>query len=421
MIQKLRRKFVVILMSVVTLVFAAVFMFMLLSSWNNSRRMSENILRQALAGQPRPPEGFFPPQNGPGQNPTGQNPPGENPFRTRVPSMVAERQGDGRVSVLSNQLYFVTADEAAALAQTVMSLPERTGVLSGYKLRWLKSEDGARAAFADISMEQEMLRNLIVNALMIGGAALAVLFCISLLLARWAVRPVEQAWERQRQFVADASHELKTPLTVILSNAAMLSGAETFGDEKSARRLEHIRAEATRMKKLVEDMLTLAKSDDTRHGAVQSRVDFSYLVTSVLLTFEPVAFDAQKTLVYDVAEYLYVSGDADRLRHLTGILLDNAVKYSPAGGSILVSLHLTDKKSVLLTVRNEGAPIPAEELTHIFRRFYRVDKARSAPGSFGLGLSIAEDIVLAHGGKIWAESRADTGNSFFVLLNTAGD
>ena len=410
MIQKLRRKFIVILMSVVAVILLAVFISMLLSTAGNARRMSENILRQALVMQPSP-QGFRPPQGIDGRSPASEAPP-----YARMSVLVAEFSENGEISFLSNQLHFIEEDDAMSAVQAAMQMGGSTGTLSDFGLRWIKSEDGNRVALVDISMEQEMLRNLIVNSLMIGGAALVAFFFISIILSRWAVRPVERAWEQQKQFIADASHELKTPLTVILSNADMLCADQAFADDKKMRRMEHIQAEAIRMKQLVEDMLSLAKSDSAPETAVFSQIDFSYLITNILLIYEPIVFDEKKKLTYELQNSLAVMGDSERLKQLIHILLDNARKYCPQEGNIRIDLTANERGHLLLTVFNEGEPIPQDELEKIFLRFYRRDQSRNEHESFGLGLSIAHSIVKDHGGTIWAESKKEAGNTFFVSL-----
>ncbi len=402
MIQKLRRKFILILMGVVSLVLVAVFVSLLLSTWGASRRQSNRMLAEALQ-QPVAAQGFHVQSEGPMSL----------PMQGRVPMIVAEIGADGTV-LLTNGMPFLDTDAALRAVAAVAAQPGQSGTLREQSLRWAKSGDGARIALVDIVQEQMILRNLIVNALLVGAAALTALYFISVALARWATRPVETAWNRQQQFVADASHELKTPLTVILSNAEMLAET-TRGDDKKSRRLGHIQAEAQRMRRLVEDLLVLAKSDDAAGRSVHSAVDFSDLVTSTALAFESVIFDAGRTLTTAVQPSLTVQGDAGRLQQLVGTLLDNAIKYGAAGGEIRLTLAEGAKKTVLLTVSNDGDPIPKEALASIFLRFYRADKARSASGSFGLGLAIAERITAEHGGKIWAES-GETGNSFYVQI-----
>ncbi|MDD2217006.1 MAG: HAMP domain-containing sensor histidine kinase [Eubacteriales bacterium] len=426
MIQKLRCKFILILMSVVTLILLVIFVSMLMSTAANNQRMGEEMLRQALIERPMPqalrpvrePEGQAVADSAPapaGQAVAGPTP-APAPANFRLPVLIAEMNENGEILNIKNQLHFIAEDEVADIVGAAMRDAGDGGVLSDDGLRWMKSPDGTRIALADISAEQEMIKNLIRNSLLIGILALAAFFVVSVLLSQWAVRPVALAWERQREFVADASHELKTPLTVILSNADMLSRAEIATDDKTARRIGHIKAEALRMKRLVDDLLALAKSDNTERQLVKEPVDFSFLTKSAILTFEPIIFDEKKKLSYHVQEGLAVKGDRQRLQQLIAILLDNAVKYCPPEGKITISLQEMDKKNALLTVVNEGDPIPTEELAQIFARFYRLDKARSAHGGFGLGLSIAAGIIEEHGGKIRAESNAATGNSFHVVL-----
>ena len=251
----------------------------------------------------------------------------------------------------------------------------------------------------------------------IGGSALVGFFFISLLLARWATRPAERAWKQQRQFVADASHELKTPLTVVLSNVDMLQEYSVQPqDARQQRWLGNIRASSEQMKDLVEEMLTLARSDaGGQQALVHQQVNFSDLVDDALLRFEPAVFEAGKQLEEAVTEELYVTGDGGKLKRLVDILLDNARKYTPEGGHIWVTLAADGRNRIQLTVRNEGTPIPAQDLEHIFERFYRADQARTSEG-FGLGLAIAREIAREHRGKLWAESSPERGNSFCFSL-----
>lgn len=413
MIQKLRRKFVLIVMAVVSLILLAIFFTMLLTTQKNNERMSVGLLRQALNA------GSFPD----GGQPFGGGKPdraeGLTP-RTRLPVLVVEIDREGKVTALLNQLHFVEEDEIAPISALALDRAESVGTLRSYGLRYLReaTETGVRIAFADISVEREMLQTQIANSLLIGGSAMLAFFLLSLLLARWAVGPVEAAWEGQRQFIANASHELKTPLTVILSNADMLRTEEAAGD-KNARRVEHIHAEAVRMRRLVEDMLMLAQADSKEKTEIHEIVDFSYLTKSAVLMYEPMIYDEGKRLTYEIEDGLSVRGDPAQLQQVLHILLDNARKYSPPGLPIRLRLSRAEHKSLLLAVSNAGDPIPKEERERIFLRFYRRDEARSEHGSFGLGLSIARSIVDAHHGRIWADSDEESGNRFSVSLPLA--
>ena len=418
MIRRLRRKFVLIIMAVVTMILLAIFFTLLIGTQRNNEQMSLAFLHQVL-NNPRPVSDESRPfEVSPDFDFDRPGSPQERPPLSRLPALVLELDSQGHAAVALNQLHFLEAENLTQIAALVLASEKENGVLSGYGLRYLRRETelGTRMALADISLEQEMLRTQIFSSLLVGGVALLVFFGLSLLLARLAVRPMELAWERQKQFIEGASHELKTPLTVILSNAEMLQRGRSEDRAKNALRMEHIHAEAVRMKHLVEDMLTLARSDYSGAAQVFESVNFSELAQSAVLMYESIAYDEGKTLVWELAEDLHVLGDGERLQQVLHILLDNAQKYSPKDSVIQVNLTRGEHHSLLLKMTNMGDSIPKSELRSIFLRFYRRDAARSAPDSFGLGLSIAESIVGEHRGKIWAESEPEAGNNFFVSL-----
>ena len=265
------------------------------------------------------------------------------------------------------------------------------GLLSAYHLRFFiaNTPDGEKYVFADTSAEQAPLNGLIRTSVLIGIGSLAVFFALSLLLARWAVRPVEEAWQQQKQFVADASHELKTPLAVILTNAELLQTA----DEEDRQRF----------------------SSNVLAAAARERFDWSRCALDACLPFEPVFFERGLTFSYDVEPGLFVLGDEAQLKRCANILLDNAQKYAAPGGACSLRLMRHGKNRCRLCISSEGAPLSAEACRKIFERFYRLDGARSRDGSYGLGLSIAESIVRRTGGRIWAESAAHE-NRFFIEL-----
>ena len=218
--------------------------------------------------------------------------------------------------------------------------------------------------------------------------------------------------EVRRRFVSDASHELKTPLTVILSSSDLLAQEES--PTKRAQYLDNIRAESQRMRRLVEGMLTLARGDSGRAKTPMEPVALSELANETAMSFEPVAFEAGHPLEYELAENLTVRGRADELRQVFAILLDNAVKYAPAGAPVRLTLRESGRDAAL-EVEHPGDPIPPEQLAHLFDRFYRADASRSDHEGFGLGLSIAQSIVTAHRGTIRCRSDAQ-GTCFTVTL-----
>lgn len=325
------------------------------------------------------------------------------------PCFVAEIFASGIVRV-SGSHHFDLQDEQYLLDIVNACLQQKSeqGVLADYHLRYHLQYGPitARIAFTDSTLEQAAVRGIVGNSALIGGGALLVLFGFSYILSGFVTRPVSRAWEEQHRFLSDASHELKTPLTVILSSADLLQ------EETDTPYVDNIRAESRRMKKLVDAMLTLSRAESSRQNIRLQPADLSDTVTDSVLRFEPVSFESGKELRYTIDEHLTVSGDSEKLEQLLGILLDNAIKYAPAGTPIDLSLKKSGKSAVL-TVENCGEPIPEQKLKHLFDRFYRVDEARSGTEGFGLGLSIAQSIVRLHRGSIRCES--DSRSTRFIV------
>ena len=266
-------------------------------------------------------------------------------------------------------------------------------------------------AVVDTAMEDRLVTAAIkALALFAVGVWLALLLLVWLL-SGWAVRPMAKAWDMQRQFVADASHDLKTPLTVILSNSELLK--QQSADDTPE--LDRIEAAGRRMKDLVQKMLTLARmEDDPNRGAWES-MDLSDMVMESALAFEATAFEKGLTIEENVESDLIVKGNRAQVQSVLECLLDNACKYADAGSAITVSLEKAGKKAKL-TVRNTGSYIPPEDLAHVFERFYRADKSRTAGDSSGLGLAIVQSVVEAMGGTVAAESSETAGTAFTVLF-----
>ena len=401
MIRKLRRKLIWVLMAVVCLFLIGILGSLFVTSKSEFERRSFNAFRQP---------------------PSMENQTPDATPRSEMPIAIVQTDAAGNVISVKNQLYYVTEDELREIVQSLSAEDEPMGITSQYELRYRRTaeNDGTtRYFFSDTLMERNALNAQIVYSCIIGVGALGLFFIVSMLISRWMVRPVEQAWEKQRQFIADASHELKTPLTVVLSNTEMLIASGAVSGEKNQTRLDNIRAESQRMKKLVENLLTLARADRKPERLPRSPVNLSYVVSDAALTLEPTVYDQGRSMVCAVEENLKALGDADRLRQLIDILLDNACKYGDPGSPITVKLTLVgkkDRRELLLSVASEGAPLPPEECVSIFERFYRLDQSRGQVKGYGLGLAIAQSIVTEHGGKIWAQSDGVKVNTFYVKL-----
>ena len=382
MIRKLRLKIVGISVVTVAVVLVSALVILALSTRSQMAQSSEARLYEALEGKLDK---------------------SELPGSSGLPCFVAEVYSGGTIR-LSGSSYYNLQDEEMVLhiVQAALEREDDSGVLGDYALRYLRRIGvvSVRIAFTDCTMEQATMRSLLLRSGLVALAALAVLAGLSYCLAGLVVGPVKRAWQEQKQFVSDASHELKTPLTVILSSSEL--AAEEQDVQRTKQYVEGIHAESLRMKALVEDMLTLARTESGTRPETEA-VDLSDTVLESVLAFEPVAFESGRELVYDIQPELTVMGSGVQLRRLTDILLDNAVKYAAEGTPIRLLLR-QEGRCAALRVENRGETIPAEKLRHIFDRFYRADESRSGGEGFGLGLAIAQSIAQSHGGSIGCAS-----------------
>ena len=322
-----------------------------------------------------------------------------------------------------NQNASMDEDVMAAAVAEVLELGSTEGTLDDYGLFFKVQEDmiGSRIAFAGTSDFNSTMGGITLRLAALWVLLMLVFLFITLFLARYVTRPVEKAWDDQQRFIADASHELKTPLTVILADAAILRDHPNQTVAEQDVWVEGIYSEAERMQRLTEDMLTLAQADaGLELKPVTGRIDFSQEVERICLQFEAVAFERGLSIEDEIDGGVFVVGDIDLLGGAVKTLLENACKYGSDRSAIAVKLSST-KNNAKLTVSNDGPGISPEDLPHVFDRFYRSDKSRAREGSaasFGLGLSIAKSNVEMHGGQISVAS-ADGLTTFTVLLPLA--
>ncbi len=338
-------------------------------------------------------------------------------------------ESDGKIlRILQNGI--ASNDHAALVGSTLQDFlgepPESEGTV---KL------DDARYRYKCYTIDQQELcllvnceSNLInTNQLMlilsvIGAVSILLLLCLCYYLSGRALKPLEESWQQQQQFLHDASHELKTPLAVISTNIDAIRSCPNDTIASQDKWLSYIAEEAADMRNLVNDMLTLAKGDmPTRGDRVMITFSLSDTVEEAGLLMEANALDAGILMDANVEEGIDFIGNPDDIKHLLLILLDNALKNTFEGGRIDLGL-CRQNGDLLITCKNTGRGIPASELQNIFRRFYRVDPSRARlTGGSGLGLSIAERIVESYKGKIWAESEEGKWALFTVKLPALKD
>ena len=325
---------------------------------------------------------------------------------------------EGNIVLVDTQVYSEISEQLMREAvDAALRTGREQGMIRKLHLRYMcrTLSTGQKIAFLDVSAEQQQMQGQMYIGLLVLLVGTLAVIGVAYIFSRIAIRPVQQAWVQQKQFVADASHEIKTPLTVVLTTADILLQNPDATIRSQQKWVEYIKAEAERMRELVENMLFLAKSDAGKEPVAFSWVNFSEIVWNHMLPLESIAYEKGVTITSDIAPDVFLEGHAGRLGQLVVILLDNACKYAPPGSEVFLQLTKRQDRAVLLVRNAAEEVVPPEKLAHIFDRFYRVDEARTrGMGGYGLGLAIAKTIAEQHGAKIWAESSAEDGMTFFV-------
>lgn len=408
MIQTLRRQFVRINMVCVSVVLSAIFgMLILFTIRDHIGQLNEALKISA---------GLLPPPDASLAFPADE----QRPSFYLLPTFAVEVEEGGRphlIHIHNTQVEPEFMEQAADLA---MKHAKTRAFLPSVHLRFLKlstDRNSTVISFVDTTPLRSPLILLLLRSLLAFAGAMLIFLAISLHLAKLSLRPVEHAWQQQRQFVADASHELKTPLSVIRADTDILLSHPEKTIEEQRKWLEYIQQQTERMNELVAGMLLLARADQATPAPHSTEENISDLFLSCLLSFEARLFETGLTLETDIENGLSLRCDPEQIRRLIDILLDNACKYTPAGGRVLASLRRSDSQLCLVISNFGGPPIPDEAQSRLFERFYRVAPSRSrAEGGYGLGLAIARTIAVQHGGTITVHSTQSDGTSFTVLL-----
>ncbi len=413
MIKKLRAKFVITNMIFVTAVIMTALFIMCVSSYQRYYSESLMAIEQTLdmdSGDLKPEININRPQNNRPEVPQANG-------SGRFPVFTVLLDGDQKTLVSINDSGVrINSDTAQKAVNYALLSQKTTGTIRDMSLRFKisKTDTEMKIVFVDITNERNSMQNLIFISLLIFLSVILVAFILSVFLSRRALHPVEKAWNQQRQFIADASHELKTPLTVILANLGILKTHSGNTITEEIKWLDNTEEEALRMKELLQDLLFLARDDAASHPYVPHiSLNFSQIVWECLLPFESVVYEKNAVMTEDIPDNIIISGDERQLKQILMILLDNASKYAESG-KIHVALQQKRDK-IILRIQNTGPVIPKEDLPHIFERFYRANKSRSRDtGGYGLGLSIAQTIVHNHNGDIKVTSTETEGTTFLV-------
>lgn len=393
MFKKSRWKIVASLMSVLIFLWVGMLVVIYASSYIEMSRHNRKMLAEhtALYSLEHPPEGSAPVKPAPD---IGAPRYSELPeFKLSTFYSVAISY-DGRILETHNNKTAVYTDkELQDMALEILDKGGTTGVKNSLAYHMADKGGYVLVAFMDNTIINENMLTLFRYTLIFGGVAILALFFLAVYLARRIVQPLEESYRKQKQFVSDAGHELKTPVSVVSANAELL--ARQIGDNQW---LANIRYENERMGMLVEQLLELARTENVMPQ--MEDIDLSRLVTGEALPFESVAFEKGLMLKADVENGLRVNGNSPQLKQLISILLDNAIRHDSGGTAVWLALS-KEQKYAKLSVINQGKEIPPKQKEQLFERFYRVDSVRNSEDKhYGLGLAIAKAIVNAHSGEI---------------------
>lgn len=412
MIYKLQKRF--ILISAISIFSVIVLVFGLMTLFNVS---SMNKMLDTLADRVSEGSGKFPDSFG-GNRP---HKPDKMEFEPEFDFITPETRFstrhftvwfdcDGTVTKTNTEsIYTVTEDDAVEYAKAALESGNARGWNSSYRYKVFFVEDGMAVVFIDGSMNMASFwRSITISAFVLLGCAALVLLLI-ILLSKRVVKPIAESYEKQRQFVTDANHELKTPLTLILANLD-IAEAELGKNEW----LSDIREEGQRMTELVNQLVSLSRMDEDGQKIDAAELPISEIVADTVSDFRGLSEERGKAITTDIDPGILYTGDEVLIRRLLSILLDNAIKYCDENGCI--SVTLTRKRNVVLTVENTYREVDSVALERLFDRFYRADQARTYTGGYGVGLSIAKAIVRKHHGEITAYKKNSTQIGFRVVL-----
>ena len=403
MIRKLRMKFIAISMiSTITV------LFLILGSINllNYREMSTNadtILNILIENDGRLPDNIYQSQR---KKHTNISP--ETSFESRYFTVFIEKNTE-TYDVDTDKIAAVDQQKAIQFAQKIKKSKQRQGFISKYRYVKQETSDGITIYFLDCTKSMLSFKTFLVSSIFVSVLGVTAVFLLVLFLSKKAIEPVAQSYEKQKRFITDAGHEIKTPLTIIDADTTILE--MEYGENEW---LSDINIQTKRLADLTNDLIYLSKMEEENKKMEIIEFPFSEVVEEVAQSFQNLATVQNKTFITNIHPMISIKGDQKSIRQLISILLDNAVKYCGEKGDIRLSVWKKGKNT-MMSVYNTTNEMKKENLEHLFDRFYRTDESRnSQTGGYGIGLSIAKAVVMAHKGKIQASS--EDGRSLLITV-----
>lgn len=411
MIRSLRKKFIIAAMCAIFIVFAVI-----IGTINtmNYLRLKEHA--DYMTGLIKEGNGKLPFFNKSDFNKNKKHPKpekisAETPFETRFFYVIFDTDGNIILSDIKN-IAAVNESKARRYAEAVFKDKKQKGFVDIYRFRKSETDEGIKVIFLDCRRELSAAGNLLLISILVFVLGLLAVFVLVLVFSKIVFAPVQESYIRQKQFITDASHEIKTPLTIISANTEVLEM-----ESGRNRWTESIHNQIDRLSTLTGQLLTLARMDEENKISTYGRFLLSQEADETVSSFLASAKLANKSIDINIDNDIYMSGDEKQIRQMFNILLDNAVKYSEPDSKIVVSLYKKGSKIIFKTF-NQVKDIDKGNNDKIFERFYRRDTSRnSETGGFGIGLSVAKLIVTAHKGKIQAVSKDGRSLSIIVTFS----
>lgn len=406
MVEKLRRKFIIISVGAV---FIVVFIIAFVSNFSNYSQIGKNAdgLLNILAEN----DGYFPKEKSPKLGyklPPKISP--EAPFSTRFFTV---RMDDNKnlIEVDTGKIVSISTEQALQYANRAFKGRKISGFMDGFKYTIVEKDYGLLCIFVDCGRDLQIFYSFLKSSIMICIVGILSVFVLVLILSKRAIRPIAESYEKQKQFITDASHELKTPLAIISTNTEVIE--LDYGENQWTKSNHN---QILRLSGLIEGLLTLTRMDEENNELLKENFSLSDTLVEVVEQFQELARSYNKELLLDIEDNIIYCGDEEAINQLISILIDNALKYSTKDSIITITLKKQGERCVLETI-NEAENLVAGSYNMLFERFYRLDSSRnSRMGGYGIGLSIAKAIALKHKGRITANSHDGRTIIFSVQL-----
>lgn len=411
MIKSLRKRFILVAMGSIFLVLAVIMGTVNIVNYCRMLNKADDMITLLAENDGKFSDPFLVDEGRRKRKPGREGVSPETPYETRFFSVTLDEEGNVLL-VDVNKIAATSEEDAREYALKIFEKKYVKGLEGVYRYQMVTDGKNTKIIFLDCRQEISVFQASLFTSISVSVFGLLAVLILVIIFSKMVFRPVTESYEKQRQFITDASHEIKTPLTIIDANTEVLEMEN--GENQWTK---STRNQVKRLTSLTQQLITLSKMDEGKNILEKTEFSLSDAVLEGVRSFEAVIKMQNKKMNTDIEEDIFYLGDEREIRQLTGILMDNAVKYSIDGGRIQITLKRRGKK-IQLKIFNEAESIPKGKQDILFERFYRLDNSRnSETGGSGIGLSVAKAIVISHKGKISAYSTDGNSLTIEVILH----